>query len=569
LAVISSFKNSNGAITHLSFSYDGEYLATADTERAVAIYRWYHRDEDVNKPKAWIFVGKYISHFKPIASLYFEPMPVQNTKAEDSSTDSSGDLLEGKEGDDYDDAPMVASPLEISVPRLFSLGEDRVLQEYDVGASSIRTGIKIRETVRVDQVATPTCMVVMPPANAADSKDEGGDDSETQDSSSSSGGNSSKNSDKAAVIICANDEYKLKIWDLSCSERALSARAGEDYNDPDYISETTKVCRKTLLAPTYGGPVTKLFVLPRRKGKSIVPSPYLVYSTFERTVGLIMLPLDGNPNKGMATVAHPGEISCVTCSYDGQYLITAGGPDRSVKLWAVTPNALKASVELSGSGIEPYMGLIDGEKDGEFFQEVLDYFYFAQLRSQGINTTQNRHITGHIPITEVVNLMRALGFYPTEEEVHDIKTEICYSHYNRTGKYKDAVDLEEFIRLYVNYRPVFGLSAEQFEQSFAALGVKPGENMTRDELITKLQSLGERISNKELHFAIDSLLGEDTEKDPVKFLQTLTASTEDEPEEQLPSRYQGKGSVLNNIPEQVNLGNFTQTVLGFEDYSTM
>jgi hypothetical protein len=188
-----------------------------------------------------------------------------------------------------------------------------------------------------------------------------------------------------------------------------------------------------------------MFLLPKSTPQqTIVPSKFLVYSTFEKVVGLVKLPLDGNPTKTMALIAHPGPISCIASSFDGKYIITAGGGDRSVNLWQVNPASLNEQVQTSG--IDPYMSLIEGGRNGEFYQDILDYFYYGQLRSQGINTTEARKTTGFVPVEEVINLMRALGYYPTEQEILDMKNEIKFSHLNQSGKYKDMVDLEEFMR---------------------------------------------------------------------------------------------------------------------------
>jgi hypothetical protein len=41
---------------------------------------------------------------------------------------------------------------------------------------------------------------------------------------------------------------------------------------------------------------------------------YLIYSTEKKVIGLIKMPLDGNPNKTMGLIAHPEEVVdiCVT-----------------------------------------------------------------------------------------------------------------------------------------------------------------------------------------------------------------------------------------------------------------
>lgn len=73
-------------------------------------------------------------------------------------------------------------------------------------------------------------------------------------------------------------------------------------------------------------------------------------------VGLLLLPHDGNPHNSKCLTAHPGKvynyIGCgccasaysnniqivlqltdMKCSFDGQYIFTAGGEDCSVNMW--------------------------------------------------------------------------------------------------------------------------------------------------------------------------------------------------------------------------------------------
>lgn len=52
-------------------------------------------------------------------------------------------------------------------------------------------------------------------------------------------------------------------------------------------------------------------------------------------------------------------------------------------------------------------------------QELEDYFYYSQLRSQGIDTMETRRVSEHIRLSELPFVMRAIGFYPSEEKVGD------------------------------------------------------------------------------------------------------------------------------------------------------
>ena len=60
-----------------------------------------------------------------------------------------------------------------------------------------------------------------------------------------------------------------------------------------------------------------------------------MYSTPEKVIGLMQMPLTGNPNQTMGLIAHPNKITDFCVTEDGKYLFTCGGDDLSVKMWAV------------------------------------------------------------------------------------------------------------------------------------------------------------------------------------------------------------------------------------------
>lgn len=43
-----------------------------------------------------------------------------------------------------------------------------------------------------------------------------------------------------------------------------------------------------------------------------------------------------------------------------------------------------------------------------------DFFYYSQIRSKKENTTKTRKLEGSVPLDEMANLMRAMGYYPSE-----------------------------------------------------------------------------------------------------------------------------------------------------------
>jgi len=64
---------------------------------------------------------------------------------------------------------------------------------------------------------------------------------------------------------------------------------------------------------------------------------YVAYSTAHQVVGVMAWPLDGDPNKSMALIAHPGNIAGMNLSHDGCKLVTAGADDGSIMIWQVLP----------------------------------------------------------------------------------------------------------------------------------------------------------------------------------------------------------------------------------------
>ena len=106
---------------------------------------------------------------------------------------------------------------------------------------------------------------------------------------------------------------------------------------------------------------------------------------------------------------------------------------------------------LGGKGLEPFYSLLEGGREGDFFRELEEYFYYAQIRrfvvwgrglhtliyvavivttciiyvyvchcyfySQGVDTTATREVSTTVPIEQIPDIMRGIGFYPSEEEV--------------------------------------------------------------------------------------------------------------------------------------------------------
>lgn len=321
------------------------------------------------------------------------------------------------------------------------------------------------------------------------------------------------------------------VWDEHFGTSDCMVLATDQYKFK-FIQSTDLNCVKTVIGPTFGGPVNRMLHLPSFDGGQ---GNCLAYSTEEKVIGLVQFPLDGNPNKTMGIIAHAGKISDMVVSYDGRYIITAGSDDYCVNVWSAHPASLEKMRRLGGDGIEPFNAMIEGGADGEFYQEMIDYFYYAQIKAQGEDTTAPRKITGLVPMEQVPDLLRALGVYPSQWDIRDILNEI--QAMGDEANPKSSINFEEFVKLYVNIRPVIGIGKDKILNAFRALGAEPSSGIISRQLLTDtLLEYGENFDEEELGVVLDELIG--------------TMSLLDDPSQK-------------NISAQ----EFAENVLGFEDYT--
>ncbi|KAL3909647.1 MAG: hypothetical protein SGPRY_009349 [Prymnesium sp.] len=183
---------------------------------------------------------------------------------------------------------------------------------------------------------------------------------------------------------------------------------------------------------------------------------------------------------------------------------------------------------------DAFVALIDGGAGGPAHQEMVDYFYYAQLRAQGEDTTEPRQITGLVPISEVGNLMRSLGFYPSEKEVEDLMVEAQLLAKEAGRENTKMLTFDEFVRLYVNHRPVFGISKEQIQEAFETIGVDMDGKMPREALLRALAQHDEGISGDDLSQCLRALMGTDD---------------------------------VSTLSKRLGAKEFAEDVLGFDDYT--
>jgi cilia- and flagella-associated protein 251 len=167
-----------------------------------------------------------------------------------------------------------------------------------------------------------------------------------------------------------------------------------------------------------------------------------------------------------------------------------------------------------------------------------DFFYYSMIKAQVEDTTKTRKLNQQVPVEQLSNLMRAMGYYPTDHEIKCMEDEVRQCAMSNEGRTTTHVNLDTFVKLFVNHRPVYGIGKNNIEEAFKVLADGKwgeGDSLARDELISMLQSEGEDGGMKmiEIEKALTFLVGE----------QLVTKA----------------------IPEKVTSTEFAETILGFEE----
>jgi len=186
-------------------------------------------------------------------------------------------------------------------------------------------------------------------------------------------------------------------------------------------------------------------------------------------------------------------------------------------------------IESGMQGAERYSRLVADELSGgdpstaeALLSDIQDYFYYAEISSRA-RSEEERKLDFCIPLSEVPSVMRAIGFYPSEGDIKAMQKEV--EHAAGGDGSVLFINLERFLQLFFNYRPVADLELEAIEKVFkvmsegasSALGHKmdsrrqsPVDRETHipvAELEDLLMSTGEIMSKNELKQCLVALCG--------------------------------------------------------------
>lgn len=164
------------------------------------------------------------------------------------------------------------------------------------------------------------------------------------------------------------------------------------------LTPSTLNTRQTIQSPMFPGVPQQLDLIVPKGSKNPSKDGYFVFQMPDRIIGIQKMPFDGNPHRSMALIAHPSEVLCrlflcqdshfvpqilsmITYKYEDKVLVfTSGRDDQALQCWSVHPEAIDAQVAIGGEGYKPFIELLPGGKDGEFYKQMESYFYYSQLR---------------------------------------------------------------------------------------------------------------------------------------------------------------------------------------------
>ncbi|KAJ1446130.1 hypothetical protein M885DRAFT_265995 [Pelagophyceae sp. CCMP2097] len=245
------------------------------------------------------------------------------------------------------------------------------------------------------------------------------------------------------------------------------------------LHHESKFCRNTTAAPHFVPAVRFLKLLKNR----------VVYAASSQIVGLLALPLDGDPSKCSGLMAHPGQIRAL--EVQGDLVFTAGGN---------TVNCFRVVDHKPAQGEDAYLALLRHTEGQTFIDDVADYFYDVQIQSQGLGSTATRDCPGTISIDRLPHLLRALGFFCSEAAMAALLAEVRYSRFGDDGELVDRVDFGDFVKLYFNHRPRRCTTLDEIRSAVAVL-----DNATREEETTLrrlLTETGDALSSAEIDAAL-------------------------------------------------------------------
>lgn len=226
-------------------------------------------------------------------------------------------------------------------------------------------------------------------------------------------------------------------------------------------------------------------------------------------IGLQHLPIDGNPNKYLAMVGHSRKILFMKVSHCNKYLFTIGEDDPTVYTWKIKISAVTKHYRSGGTSLRPFCNLIPDGVNGDLFTEMQDLFFYIQIKAQKDKSTDLKSfkLTDGIPVSEAIDFMRGIGFFPS-----GVKSEYIMKEMEYYTNDSETITFENLVKLFLNYRPPFGYLKTELHQTVKYLGYSytmdsADTEITSERLVEICTALGEKMDEKDTATFLNRLDG--------------------------------------------------------------
>lgn len=350
-------------------------------------------------------------------------------------------------------------------------------------------------------------------------------------------------SDGASDLITFDNTMKVKFW---------------------HADQMSTILR-TVVGPVLDGqPVRRVCHIPRPQVEHSTPdsasgpSPstddFVAFATGGKTLGLHLLPFDGNAFRHVGMMVHPNSVLYMFATADGKSVFTLGRDDYAVFQWRIRRDVVHECVQRGGTGLMPFCRALPAGRDGWLFREMQDLFYYMQILKHSVDSPDEQMVADTLYLTEVPDYLRGLGLFLSEFEVHSVLVELSDNRPDMAARVQ--VSFGDLVRVYVNHRPTVGYAISELQNGMKAMAT--GKQMLdRDRLMDMCCKQGEPMGWAEAARYLVALLSAD-DGPPLLMAKPSDAAVSVKEDKAEAKR------LLANMPELFSVQDFLENVFGLE-----
>lgn len=303
----------------------------------------------------------------------------------------------------------------------------------------------------------------------------------------------------------------------------------------------------TFLGPIFGASISHSKFFTKND------TDFLVFVAGNK-LGVYLLPIDGNPYRAIGVIGSPYPLGNVCLSHDHTRAFSFGYGEQALSMWKFHEPAATCYFLSGGNGLEPYCSLLPSGKNGYLFQELLDMFYYIQILASGVNTIEERCVNEFIQVTEIVDFMRSVGFFPTGFQTKNMLRELEL-------RGADNITFEQLVVLYLNHKPIKGTRGQEIEKAlvyFVRMFVEESDGtgrsgkylktISKKNIVKILTEFAETVDRKQAAMCLKELWLEKNE-DRGQDLKEGMESIDDQ-------------DILKRLPEKIDFNKFIDNLLG-------